>query len=152
LADLYFERGEYAKALENYQKSLTGEPNDFSSIVQAGNSARHAGDDKAAAALFTRAAELRPDSWIPVYNQACLAASEGDPARALGLLSTLRGKTFVRPGLLEQDHDLAAVRRLPGYPPLVAELEAKVAADRQRLRDRRESEDDTDEDAVAGNG
>ncbi|HEX4960578.1 MAG TPA: sulfatase-like hydrolase/transferase [Thermoanaerobaculia bacterium] len=125
VADLYYERGEFAKALENYRKTLAAEPNDFEAIVQAGNSARHLGDPKTAAELFARAAKLRPDSWVPTYNEACLAAVQGDAAKALGLLQGLRGKRFPRLDLLEKDPDLAAVRNLPGFGPLRAELAAK---------------------------
>jgi choline-sulfatase len=127
VADLYYERGEFGKALANYRKTLAAEPDDFEAIVQAGNSARHAGDAKTAADFFARAAKLRPDSWIPIYNQACLAAVQGDAAKSLGLLQGLRDKRFPRVDLLEKDADLVSVRRLPGYVPLHAELAAKNA-------------------------
>ncbi len=127
VADLYYERGEFAKALENYRKTLAAEPDDFEATIQAGNSARHAGDARTAAALFARAGQLRPDSWIPIYNQACLAAVQGDAAKSLALLQTLRGRRFPRADLMQNDTDLAAVRSLPGYAPLHAELAAKNA-------------------------
>lgn len=127
VADLYYERGEFGKALENYRKTLAAEPDDFEAVVQAGNSARHAGDVRTAAAFFARAAKLRPDSWIPVYNQACLAAIQGNAAKSLGLLQGLRGKRFPRVELMEKDPDLGAVRNLPGYGALRAELAAKNA-------------------------
>jgi len=149
LADLYYERGEYAKALAGYQKTLAAEPDDFTAVLQAGNSARHAGDRKTAAELFARAAHLRPDSWIPLYNQACLAASEGDPARALDLLGGLRDKTFLRTDLLGRDKDLTAVRRLSGFAPLFAKLQAKEAEERQRRQGEATEEEDADE---SGNG
>ncbi|HTQ78743.1 MAG TPA: sulfatase-like hydrolase/transferase [Thermoanaerobaculia bacterium] len=132
LGDLYYERGEFAQALASYQKTLAAEPDDFNSLIQAGNSARHAGDPKLAAELFGRAAHLRPDSWVPVYNQACLAAVQGDPARALTLLANLRDKSFHGLALLAKDQDLTAVRRLPGYPPLAAELKAQAAKQPRR--------------------
>jgi arylsulfatase A-like enzyme/Flp pilus assembly protein TadD len=152
LADLYYERGEFAQALAAYRQTLAAEPDDFTALVQGGNAARHAGDPKAAADLFARAARLRPDSWIPIYNQACLAAVGDDPARALTLLATLRGKTFVRLDLLTGDPDLDAVRRLPGYPPLLAQLRAKEAGDRAILRQRRLGGGEDEEEDAAGNG
>jgi arylsulfatase A-like enzyme/Flp pilus assembly protein TadD len=127
VADQYYERGEFAKALENYRKTLAAEPDDFEAIIQAGNSARHAGDIKAAAGFFAHAAKLRPDSWIPLYNQACLAAVQGNAPQSLALLQGLRGKRFPRVDLMEKDPDLGAVRHLPGYGPLRAELAAKNA-------------------------
>jgi arylsulfatase A-like enzyme/Flp pilus assembly protein TadD len=128
LADLYYERGDFAKALDGYHKTLAAEPDDFQATVQAASAARHTGDLKAASDLFARAVHLRPDSWIPIYNQACLAAVEGDPARSLGILQNLAGKKFPRLDLLEKDPDLTAVRRLPGYPPLFARLKAAHAS------------------------
>jgi arylsulfatase A-like enzyme/Flp pilus assembly protein TadD len=128
LADLYYERGDFTRALASYEKTLAGEPGDFQALVQAASSARHAGDVEAAAAFYDRAARLRPTSWIPVYNRACLAAVEGDPPRALSLLQGLAGKRFPRRDLLESDPDLTAVRRLPGYPALLEKLKASPAA------------------------
>ncbi|HEY4596087.1 MAG TPA: sulfatase-like hydrolase/transferase, partial [Thermoanaerobaculia bacterium] len=141
LADLYYEKGDYAKALENYRKTLAVEPADFAALVQAGNSARHAGDAKAAADYFAKAAHRRPASWVPVYNEACLAAASGDPARALKLLENLRNKNFVRTELLTTDPDLAAVRNLPGFPPLRAALEARGAELRKRAGEGEDWED-----------
>lgn len=120
LADLYYERGDFAKALGHYRRALAEKPSDFAAAVQAGNSARRAGDAKAAADLFAQAERARPGSWVPVYNLACLAASQGDAARALALLGTMRG--FRRTALLASDRDLAAVRRLPGYPAVLRQL------------------------------
>jgi choline-sulfatase len=128
LADLNYERGDFAKALDGYEKTLAAEPGDFQALVQAASSARHTGDTRAADEFFARAARLRPDSWIPVYNQACLAAVEGDAPRALSLLQGLAGKKFPRRDLLARDPDLATVRRLPGYPPLLAKLKAESSA------------------------
>lgn len=151
LADSYYERGEFGKALASYRQTLAAQPDDFTALVQAGNSARRAGDPRAAADFFARATRLRPDSWIPVYNQACLTAVSGAPARALDLLQTLRGQNFVRLELLAADPDLAAVRRLPGYAPLLAQLQAKEAGDRARLRQRnqKKGEPEGDEDEAA---
>jgi choline-sulfatase len=129
LADLQYERGDFAKALGGYKRTLAVEPGDFQALVQAASSARHTGDFKAADDFIARAARLRPDSWVPIYNGACLAAAEGDAPRALGLLQGLAGKRFPRLDLLRQDPDLAAVRRLPGYPPLLARLKAQPVGD-----------------------
>ncbi len=142
LADLYYERRDYAKALENYRKTLAVEPGDFISLVQAGNAARHAGDAKAAADYFAKAAHRRPHSWVPVYNEACLAAVSGDPTQALKLLGTLRDKTFVRTELLTTDPDLAAVRQLPGFEPVRAALEAHGAELRKRAGEGGDWEDE----------
>ncbi|HEX3526530.1 MAG TPA: hypothetical protein VH988_05645 [Thermoanaerobaculia bacterium] len=55
------------------------------------------------------------------------AAVQGDSPRALGLLQELRSKRFPRLELMEKDADLAAIRRLPGFAPLAAELRKENA-------------------------
>lgn len=123
LADLWYERGDYARALQDYKKTLSTVPHDFSSVVQAGSCARRTGDPRSAAAFFERAHALRPESWIPFYNLACLRAVEGNPQEALRLLREAAGKGFRRAGLLRGDGDLKAARALPGWDRLVADVE-----------------------------
>ncbi|HXY42019.1 MAG TPA: sulfatase-like hydrolase/transferase, partial [Vicinamibacteria bacterium] len=77
LGDLRYERREYPDALAEYRRVLETTPGDFQVLVQAGNTAKHLGDDKAARDYFVRAREVRPDSWLPAYNQACLEAVRG---------------------------------------------------------------------------
>jgi choline-sulfatase len=124
LADLSFERGDFARALAGYRRTLAAEPRDFQALLQAASSARRLGDARTAEEYLERAARLRPDSWIPVYNRACLAAVTGDAPRALKLLAGLAGKELPRPDLLASDPDLAAVRLLPGFAGLRAQLAA----------------------------
>ncbi len=133
LGDLHYERGDFAGALKLYRKALSEQPGDFAATVQAGNCARRVGDAALAAAMFARAARDRPASWVPHYNLACLKAAGGDPQGALGELA--RMQDFRRTALIENDSDLAAVRKLPGYPPLLAKL--KAAARQQRREERR---------------
>jgi choline-sulfatase len=120
LADLYYERNDYPQALANYRKALAITPDDFEAMLQAGNSARHAGDAHAAARYFFQAERLRPDSWLPPYNLACLRASQGEPGRAVRLLGLSLHRGFRQPELLAEDPDLAAVRSRPEYPDLLA--------------------------------
>jgi choline-sulfatase len=126
LADLHYERGDFDQAFVGYKRVLRAIPGDFAALVQAGNSARHKGDGKVAAELFQRAEKLRPDSWIPLYNLACLRATQGDPRRALALLERLPDKGFDRIDLLEGDGDLARVRELPDFQRLVAQLKGEL--------------------------
>ena len=70
---------------------------------------------------------------MPIYNHACLAAVSGDPVQALKLLDKLREKRFTRTELLAGDPDLAAVRKLPGFAPVKAALEARAADLRKRV-------------------
>jgi arylsulfatase A-like enzyme/Flp pilus assembly protein TadD len=132
LADLHYERGDFAGAMTLYRKALAEQPGEFVAAVQAGNCARRLGDPALAARLFARAARSRPTSWVPHYNLACLKAVQGDLQGALAELSAMQG--FRRTTLLENDHDLAAVRALPGYPPLLARLKAEVQQSRRDQR------------------
>jgi arylsulfatase A-like enzyme/Flp pilus assembly protein TadD len=120
LADLYYERNDYPNALANYRKALAITPDDFQAMLQAGNAARHAGDAHAASRYFFLAERLRPDSWLPPYNLACLRAVQGEPGRAVRLLGLSLHRGFRQPELLEKDADLAAVRSRPEYPDLLA--------------------------------
>src|SRR5262249_19974946 len=88
LADLFYDRQDWARALDYYRRVLRVLPRYFEVLVQAGNSARFLGDPSTAAAYYEEAARVRADSWIPPYNLACLRAIDGAPYEALGLLGT----------------------------------------------------------------
>ena len=139
LADLHYERHDYAGALPLYRKTLAQDPTDFAAAIQAGNSARRSGDPKAAAAFFTRAAHDRPDSWVPAYNLACLQAATGDSAGALARLAAMQD--FRRIPLLLRDVDLAAVRRLPGFPAVLRQLRDEARESRRTEREDRRAEE-----------
>jgi Flp pilus assembly protein TadD len=127
LADLHYERGDFAKALENYRKTLDSQPADFEATLQAGNAARRTERPVDAARYFQAAAKLRPDSWIPYYNLACLRASRGEAERAVKFLETSLKHGLANPALLRQDPDLASVRQRPEYPSLLRLAEEKGA-------------------------
>lgn len=118
-ADLWFERGDFRKALINYREVVRARPDDFGALLQAGTCHRRLGHAPGAERFFERARKVRPDSWLPVYNLACLKATLGSPEKALDLLlAELPGKSFPDPGLLETDPDLASVRKLPRFGEL----------------------------------
>lgn len=153
LADLHYERGDFAGALALYRKALAERPDDFAAAVQAGNSARRTGDPKLAADFFARAAQARPSAWVPAYNLACLKAVNGDPRGALAALAALAARAGMpglpRPALLENDRDLAAVRRLPGYAEVLRQLKAELQDRRRQARSARQPpppDDDADPD------
>ncbi len=124
-ADWYYEREDWAKALASYEQVLAILARDFDATLQAGNCLRRLGRPDEAAARFAAAARLRPDSWLPLYNQACLAAVRGKPSRRSSCCRGCRGKNLVRAELLASDPDLAAVRRLPTFARLQRELAAR---------------------------
>jgi len=118
LGDLFYERKEWARALASYRETLRLSPRDFHAMLQAGNSARRVGDVAAAVRYFDGAAELRPDSWIPPYNKACIAAVGGDAAGALEALETSVARGVSREVLLLNDPDLASLRSDPRFASL----------------------------------
>lgn len=117
--DLYYEQGDFATALDYYRRALALAPRHFAVLVQAGNSARRVGEFDAAAAYFTQAATVRPDSWIPPYNLACLHASRGDRARAFDALSSSVTRGLRDAELLRTDPDLESLRADPRFASLL---------------------------------
>lgn len=118
--DLYYEGGDYARALAAYEKTLSITPNHFQALVQAGNASRRMNRPAEAEAYFARAAALRPDSWIPAYNLACLKATAGEQTAALTLLGESVDKGLRDVELLETDTDLAGIRTLAAFSALLA--------------------------------
>jgi choline-sulfatase len=132
LADLHYERGDYSGALDLYRKSLAERPDDFAAAIQAGNCARRTGNARQAADYFALAARIRPASWVPIYNLACLEAAAGDSQKALALLATM--KTFRRPALLDNDVDLESVRHLAGYAGVLQHIKDEMRQERLAAR------------------
>lgn len=116
--DLHYEAGRYEDALGFYEKALEVSPNDFRAAIQAGNSARRLSDPARAESFFRRAASMRPDSWIPPYNLACLFAVGGRSKEALDALDGAVSKGLNRPRLLAGDPDLASLRSAPAFRQL----------------------------------
>jgi Tfp pilus assembly protein PilF len=128
LADLFYDRNDYVRALEYYRRVLAVLPRYFEVLIQAGNSARFIGDVSTAGASYEEAGRVRPDSWIPPYNLACLRAINGAPEEALARLGTAVERGLVSRALLDQNDDLQTVRTLAGWPTLVARVQAAAAA------------------------
>src|SRR5581483_9776688 len=124
LGDLYYERGQFAPALAEYRRTLAAEPDDFDSLIQAGNCARRLNDDAAAEAYFRRAESLRDDAWVATYNRACLAAVRGRNQDALALLASAIDRGLDSERLVRNDPDLAALRRAPEFAKITAKLAA----------------------------
>ncbi|HUJ13258.1 MAG TPA: hypothetical protein VL284_05635, partial [Thermoanaerobaculia bacterium] len=77
-----------------------------------------------------RAERLRPDSWIPTYNRACLYAVTGRPNDALQTLIGLAAGHPLSLELVERDSDLTSVRALQAYAGLRKHLtKSEVAED-----------------------
>jgi arylsulfatase A-like enzyme/Tfp pilus assembly protein PilF len=126
LADLFYDRRDYTRALAYYRRALANLPRHFAVLIQAGNSARLAGDSATAAGYYTDAQGVRPDSWIPPYNLACLRALAGDPG-SLALLREALRLGFANPRLLEENEDFDRLRDLADYGVVLAEARAAAA-------------------------
>jgi Flp pilus assembly protein TadD len=137
LGDLYYDRGDFARARTYYAKTSQLAPTDMRAILQEGNCARRLGKASEADALFRRAEALRPDSWIPTYNRACLLATTGHAPEALQTLIALAQRHPLSLPLIERDPDLATVRALSGY----AALKSRLAVEEDVVDDEDDSAD-----------
>lgn len=121
-ADLLFVEQDYGRALTYYRRVLDTTPNHFAALLQAGLCAQRTGDMVAAATYFETAGALRPDSWIPPYNLACLKAVGGDAEAALALLGAASDKATGDTALvqaLQSDPDLASLRDRDDFKSLI---------------------------------
>jgi len=118
LADLFYERKDWARALGYYRRVLETVPEHFDAMIQAGNCARFLDDPAEAARWYRAAATLRPDSWIPPYNLACLEALGGEPETAMASLRTAVERGFTNVALLDDNQDFASLRALPEWKAL----------------------------------
>jgi len=128
LADLFYERADHARALTYYRQVLEIVPGYFEVLVQAGNAARFLGEAETAAEYYRAAGRVRPDSWIPPYNRACLRALQGAPAATLALLDEAMAHGFDAPALLEDNDDFASLRELPAWRAFVRRARQAAAA------------------------
>jgi tetratricopeptide (TPR) repeat protein len=127
LADLFYDRKDYARALEYYRRVLAVLPEYFEVLIQAGNTARFMGDVAMATSYYDQAGRVRADSWIPPYNLACLRATHGTPEEALALLDDAATRGLTSRELLDKNDDLDAVRTLAGWPALVERVQTAAA-------------------------
>jgi tetratricopeptide (TPR) repeat protein len=123
LADLFYDRKEYGRALDYYQRALAAFPGFFAVLIQAGNAARYLGESPRAAHYYGEAARVRPDSWIPSYNLACLQALDGEPDAALASLAVAVERGFDSVQLLDDNDDFMTLRTLPGWAALQTKVE-----------------------------
>jgi choline-sulfatase len=112
----------YAEALPAYQKVLEKTPANFDMLLQAGLSAQRSGDASTAEAMFRRAAEVRPDHWMPPYDIACLRAVAGQMDEAFRWLDRALERRLDDLELLRTDPDLASLRDDPRWSAFVARV------------------------------
>jgi choline-sulfatase len=124
IADLYFERGDWKQALAEYENALRTVADDFLALIQAGNCTRRIGDPAGAERFYRKAEKLRPDSWIPVFNLACLEAIGGRRPEAVALLREAVGRGLDNEEILARDADLQSLRPLPEFRALLKKIRA----------------------------
>lgn len=129
VGDHHYERAEFDRALAAYEKALAAAPKDLHSLIQAGNAVRRLDRPADAARFFERAADLRPDAWIPVYNLACLAALAGQPEVALERLDEALKRGFRNAQLANRDADLVSLRGRPDFDRFLAAVRARDEAE-----------------------
>ena len=139
LGDLYYERADFVRAAHYYARAIEAIPGDFQAMVQAASSARRLGDTAGAGRYLTRAREVRPDSWIPCYNLACLNAVAGRPEQAVGFLREAVDRGLRRMAVLDQDPDLATLRQRADFQAIVARVKI-IRAEQQEPADADESD------------
>jgi len=134
LADLFYDRKDFGRSLDYYRKVLVTLPEFFEVLVQAGNAARFLDDPKTAADYYGAAARVRPDSWIPPYNLACLRALGGEPEPALTFLGQAVDLGLDQPRLLEENDDFDSLHAQAQWQALLARTRA---AEQARPREQR---------------
>jgi arylsulfatase A-like enzyme/tetratricopeptide (TPR) repeat protein len=131
-ADMYFRQGDYKNALAYYEKTLERAPRNFEAIVQAGVAAQRLGDMQTGLRYAERGAALRPDSWMPPYNAACIYARQGERALALEQLRRAVANSISEPDLMTEDADLASLREDPEFIALANQAQVNWRAVRAR--------------------
>ncbi|MCC6794394.1 MAG: sulfatase-like hydrolase/transferase [Candidatus Hydrogenedentes bacterium] len=124
-ADLFFLREQYANALGYYEKVVAALPNHFAALIQSGLCAQRLAKPDAAIDFFNRAAAIRPDSWMPPYNIACVHAQQNRLDQAIASIEKTAPLVPDDVNLIDyirNDSDLAPLRNDPRWPALAAKL------------------------------
>ena len=112
-------------------KCLSAEPESPDQIETKANEALAKRDFAAAEPLLRKQIELQPREFVPLYNLACVRASQGDAKEAGGLLLRAVENGFDDIRKLIRDPDLAGVRDDDNYKKLVANWPAILEARRE---------------------
>jgi len=124
--DLYYERGDFASALVQYEEAAAKSPDDFRSLVQAGNCLRRLGRPGEGRSGFSEGGASRQEILGALLHLACLYALGGDTGRSAAAMrqSLKRGFKFADPpDRRRRSFGFAAVERIspdsedrPGAP------------------------------------
>ncbi|MGH7244552.1 MAG: TPR end-of-group domain-containing protein [Phycisphaerales bacterium] len=109
---------------------LSSEPETLEQVEAQANAALAKRDFAQAEPLLRRQIELQPREFVPLYNLACVRATQGDSKEAAGLLFRSVENGFDDIRKLTRDPDLAGARSDPTYQQLVAKWPAILDARR----------------------
>lgn len=125
-------------AVSSGANCLSAEPEALDKIGSQAAAALASRDFKAAEPLLRRQIELQPREFVPLYNLACVRASQGDAKEAGELLVRAVENGFDDYRKLTTDPDLAGVRADAGYQKLISNwavvLDARKAANLAQIR------------------
>jgi Tfp pilus assembly protein PilF len=112
-------RAEWKRCAELGTAALRVNSRDLSVLASLAICQAKLGDRDAALGTAATALQVAPADREPLYAAAAVHALVGDPARGLGYLEQAfqRGASATR---ASRDDDLANLRALPGFPPLMA--------------------------------
>ncbi|MBX3379806.1 MAG: PDZ domain-containing protein [Phycisphaeraceae bacterium] len=117
---------------------LSAEPQTLDQIESQANEALAKRDFVQAEPLLRRQIELQPREFVPLYNLACVRASQGDSKEAGSLLVRAVENGFDDYRKLTRDPDLAGAREDPNYQKLVSNwpviLDARRDANLEQAR------------------
>ncbi|MGD8827029.1 MAG: sulfatase-like hydrolase/transferase [Myxococcales bacterium] len=120
--DLYFRKQKFGEARVWYEKALAVAPQSYGPSLQAGLCCLSLGDWSAANAHLSRAKELNPNRWQPLYGLACIQAHKGDVNAAFGLLEDAVNKGFADGDRIRRDQCLAPLSDDPRFARLLGRL------------------------------
>lgn len=114
--------GQYAEAAAKLRAAVKQDPGFGRVWLRLGVAHMQAGDLKAAAVAFEKAASFRKYAGNANYNLACLQAKNGQAEQAIASLNRAIDSGFVNWGLLERDTDLDSLREDTRFIELLKRL------------------------------
>ena len=112
-AQKHLQRGNYDRALEEYQRLVRADPNDGEALMAAGMANLGLGRYALSIAAFQRQEELGVQPERAAYNMACAYALSGDPDSAIACLERSAAGGWDVRAFAARDPDLASVRDDP---------------------------------------
>lgn len=108
---------------------------DFARMVLYALSCVHQGDLAEARQSFMELLKMSPNHAATLYNLACVESLANDVDAAFALLGQALDNGYRRFKNIMKDSDLAPVRQHAGFKAMIADHQARIAADEQRERE-----------------